>query len=65
PVQREVLTMGGNDAGAMQLSRAGVLAGTISVACRYVHSASEAVSLPDLERAAALLVEFLQNPLCE
>jgi len=64
-VQREVLTMGGNDAAAMQLTRAGVLAGTISIACRYVHSASEAVSLPDCERAAALLVEFLRNPLGE
>lgn len=61
-VQREVLLAGGNDAGAIQASRAGVLAGTISIACRYVHSACETVSLADCEGAARLLAEFLREP---
>ena len=59
--QREVLSAGGNDAGAMQGARAGVLAGTISIACRYVHSACETVSLADCEGAKKMLVEFLRQ----
>ena len=58
--QREVLSAGGNDAGAMQGARAGVLAGTISIACRYVHSACETISLADCEGAKKMLVEFLR-----
>ena len=60
--QREVLSAGGNDAGAIQTTRAGVLAGTISIACRYVHSACETVSLADCEGAAKVLAEFLRDP---
>lgn len=60
--QREVLSAGGNDAGAMQAARAGVLAGTISIACRYVHSACETISLADCEGAKSMLVEFLRDP---
>ena len=59
--QREVLSAGGNDAGAMQGARAGVLAGTISIACRYVHSACETISLADCEGAKKMLVEFLRQ----
>ena len=59
--QREVLSAGGNDAGAMQAARAGVLAGTISIACRYVHSACETISLADCEGAKSMLVEFLRQ----
>ena len=61
-VQREVLLSGGTDAGAIQTTRAGVLAGAISIACRYVHSACETVSLADCEGAAKLLAEFLRDP---
>ena len=60
--QREVLSAGGNDAGAMQAARAGVLAGTISIACRYVHSACETISLADCEGAKKMLVAFLRQP---
>ena len=59
--QREGLSAGGNDAGAMQGARAGVLAGTISIACRYVHSACETISLADCEGAKKMLVEFLRQ----
>ena len=61
-VQREVLLSGGTDAGAIQTTREGVLAGAISVACRYVHSACETVSLADCEGAAKVLAEFLRDP---
>lgn len=49
---------GTTDARAMQITRQGVLAGATSVACRYVHSACETVSLADCEAAAKLLSEF-------
>jgi len=58
--QREVLPYGGTDASAMQLSRGGVTAGTISIPCRYVHSACEVIDLRDVEAAKGLLLEYLK-----
>ncbi len=48
----------GTDANAIQLARAGVAAGLVSIPNRYMHSAVEMVSLQDLDRAADLLAEF-------
>ncbi len=48
----------GTDANAIQLSRAGVAAGLVSVPNRYMHSAVEMVSLEDLDHSAELLCEF-------
>jgi len=45
----------GTDANAIQVSRAGVAAGLISIPNRYMHSPIEVVSLSDLENAAKLL----------
>ena len=45
PVQLEILPYGGTDAAAMQKSRAGIPAATLSIPSRYVHSAVETVSL--------------------
>jgi len=59
PYQREVLLSGSTDARAMQLSRAGVPAGTISIPCRYVHSPSEMIDIRDAENAVALLTAML------
>ncbi len=61
PYQREVLLAGSTDARAIQLSRAGVPAGTISIPCRYVHSPSEMVDVHDAENAAALLAAMLSR----
>ncbi len=61
PYQREVLLSGSTDARAIQLSRAGVPAGTISIPCRYVHSPSEMVDVRDAENAAALLAAMLSE----
>lgn len=58
--QREVLPFGDTDAGAIQTARGGVCAGTISIPCRYVHSACETVDLRDVEAAKALLLEYLK-----
>ena len=48
----------GTDANAMQLSRAGVAAGLVSVPNRYMHSAVEMISLEDLDACANLLAGF-------
>ena len=55
PYQLEVLTYGGTDAGAIQLSRGGVPSGVLSIATRYIHSAAETIDLRDLEQGGALL----------
>lgn len=47
----------GTDANAIQISRAGVAAGLISVANRYMHTPVEIVHLRDLTNAARLLAE--------
>ena len=58
--QREVLPFGGTDASAIQLSRGGVKVGTLSIPCRYVHSACEVIDLRDVEAAKGLLLAYLQ-----
>jgi endoglucanase len=62
PYQLEVLQSGTTDARAVQLSRSGVPAGCISIPCRYIHAPSEMVDSNDIQNAATLLVELLQNP---
>lgn len=61
PYQLEVLTGGGTDAGAIQKNRGGVPCGVLSIACRYVHSACEVISISDAENGAKLLAELLNN----
>jgi tetrahedral aminopeptidase len=62
PYQREVLLIGSTDAKAIQIARAGVPAGCISVPVRYVHSPSEMVDYSDVENAVRLLTAVLQTP---
>jgi len=61
PYQLEILERGGTDARAIQLTRAGVPAGCLSIPCRYVHSPSEMVDLNDVEYSVRLLVELLSK----
>jgi len=49
----------GTDANAIQLVRAGVVTGLISIPNRYMHSAVETIALDDLDRSADLLAEFM------
>lgn len=48
----------GTDANTMQISRAGVATGLVSIPNRYMHSPVETISLDDIDRAADLLAGF-------
>lgn len=63
PYQREVLTGGTTDARAIQMARAGVPVGCISIPCRYVHSPSEMVDLNDVQNSVKLLLALLSKPI--
>jgi endoglucanase len=63
PYQREVLLMGGTDARAIQLTRAGVPAGCLSIPVRYVHSPSEMVDYSDVQNSVKLLTAVLHMPI--
>lgn len=60
PYQREVLLVGSTDARAMQLVRAGVPAGCLSIPVRYVHSPSEMVDFADVQNSVKLLTALLR-----
>jgi len=51
----------GTDANAMQISRAGIAAGLISIPNRYMHTPVELCSLDDLEKAAILIAETVKR----
>ena len=59
PYQREVLPFGGTDGGAIQHARGGIPTGTLSIPCRYVHSACEVIDMRDMDGALAILKEFV------
>jgi tetrahedral aminopeptidase len=61
--QLEVLDGGTTDARAMQITRAGVPSGCISIPCRYVHTPSETVDYGDVQDTVNLLVALLSNPI--
>lgn len=61
--QREILPFGGNDAGAIQHARAGIPAGTVSIPCRYVHSACEVIDMRDMDAALTLLKKLVNMDL--
>lgn len=58
--QAEVALGGGTDAGAMQLSRAGVSAITISVPVRYVHTANEMAFIEDIDATVEMMAHWLR-----
>ncbi len=52
---------GGTDAGAIQTSRAGVLAGVVSIPVRYIHSPVSLMRLADFEQVVRLVTVFAQE----
>ena len=61
--QLEVLDVGTTDARTMQIARGGMVAGALSVPCRYVHSPSEVVDMDDVEMTVKLLTALLSEPI--
>ena len=49
----------GTDTDVIQVARAGVATGLISIPCRYLHTGSEIVSLKDIDEVAELLSRFV------
>ncbi len=63
PYQLEILEHGTTDARAMQVSRAGVPVGCLSIPCRYIHSPSEMVDYGDVQNAVRLMAALLSAPI--
>jgi len=63
PYQLEVLERGTTDARAIQITRAGVPSGCLSVPCRYIHAPSEMVDIDDVENTVRLMIELLKEPI--
>jgi endoglucanase len=62
PYQIEAAPRGtGTDANAMQISRAGMATGLVSVALRYMHTPCEVLSLEDLANACRLCAAFARR----
>ena len=60
PYQVEAISRGtGTDANPIQLTRAGVATGLVSVPSRYMHTPAELVSLEDAENVGRLLAAFI------
>lgn len=59
--QTDILLGGGTDAGAIQRSKSGVPACTLSIPTRYVHSVVEMCHKEDIENSIKLMSKFLEN----
>jgi len=59
--QLEVLQYGGTDAGAINLTKSGILAGVLSIPTRYIHSVSEVLSKDDVQNTIDLLTKILES----
>ena len=57
--QLEILTFGGTDTSAVQMTGYGCRAGALSIPSRYIHSGEEMMDLADAEAAVALTVAYL------
>jgi tetrahedral aminopeptidase len=49
----------GTDTDVIQVARAGVATGLVSIPCRYLHTGSEIVSLKDIDEVADVLSRFV------
>ena len=58
---RDIITIGGTDAGSIHTSGNGVPTGGISVPVRYIHSPCEVADMSDVEASAELLIKALEK----
>ena len=61
PYQHKLPTYGGTDAGAIHLAGGGVLAGIVSVPCRYIHSPISTLRLADFELTSRFVTELVKE----
>lgn len=61
PCQTKTRIAGGNDSGAIHVSRGGVRTLAVSLPCRYLHSPSCVADLADLDAFAAFLPQMIQK----
>jgi len=61
PHQTKAPLFGGTDAGALHLTRAGVMAGVMSIPCRYIHTPRALMSLDDFDAGVDLLTAVLSE----
>ncbi len=61
PYQYKLPTYGGTDAGAIHLTRGGVLAGVVSVPCRYIHSPISTLRLEDFDQTSRYVTELVKK----
>lgn len=60
-IQFRQITTGGNDAGAIHVTREGIPSAALSIPCRYIHSPSSIMSKDDFDGCGRLLKLFLKN----
>ncbi len=61
PYQFEILPGGTTDAAIIQLTRAGIPTGALSIPTRYIHSPIELLDIRDAANTVRLLVKFLEE----
>ena len=60
PFQFKKVPVGGTDAGAIHLTKAGVPSGTVAVPCRYIHGPASIAHVDDLKNTIRLVTEFVK-----
>lgn len=60
PFQFKQVPLGGTDAGAIHLNKAGVPTGTVAVPCRYIHGPASILHVEDLKNSVRLVTEFVK-----
>ncbi len=60
PFQFKQVPLGGTDAGAIHLTKAGVPSGTVAIPCRYIHGPASVMHIDDLTNAVRLVTGFVK-----
>jgi len=61
PVQYKTLVAGGNDAGAIHLTKEGIKTASLSIPTRYIHSPASIASKKDINSCIMLCREVIEN----
>ncbi len=61
PFQFKKVPTGGTDAGAINLTKAGVPSGTVAVPCRYIHGPAAITHVEDIRHTAVLTIQFIKD----